>query len=123
MLLDRTDTTNLLDRMRDRGTPLFVLSGVRDGIVPNVMTDRLTALADAPLVGEQRGPITVPIRRTGSDELPADGRGLIQVLPSSPAELESVFGHLVFADSAGRDVLVEWTADRLADSGLAVDRD
>ena len=123
MLLDRTDATHLLDRLRDRGTPLFVLSGVRDGIVPNVMTDRLTALADVPLVGEQRGPITAPIRRTGSDEIPADGRGLIQVLPSSPAELESVFGHLVFADSAGRDVLVEWTADRLVDSGLAVDRD
>ncbi len=73
MLLDPSESTNVLDRIRQHGTPVFIAYGVGDGVVPNATTDRLIHQLDLPLVGPQLTEISLPHRSSGSDTIPADG--------------------------------------------------
>ena len=59
MLLERSDNTHLLDRIRAAGTPLWVAYAANDGVVPNATTNRMLTLLGLPL----DGPTTVPVRR------------------------------------------------------------
>ena len=118
MLLDRSEASNVVERVRQNGTPLFVAYGVGDGVVPNVTTDRLISQLDLPLVGRQLTDIAVPHRVTGSDQVPADGTGVVQLWPFSSAELQSFAAHIVFGQSRSVQVLEEWLAGRLAAEGV-----
>jgi pimeloyl-ACP methyl ester carboxylesterase len=118
MLLDPADNVNVLDRLRSNGTPLFVVYGANDGVVPNWTTDRLLTLAGLPLTGRQLVPVTTPHERLADVEVPADGRGAIQLWPADPVELQSLAGHLVFTRGKADRLLGRWLEDRLAASGL-----
>ncbi|MHB1139763.1 MAG: alpha/beta hydrolase family protein, partial [Microthrixaceae bacterium] len=74
LLTDPADNVNVLARIRDQGTPVFLAYGVGDGVVPNYISDRMIALLDLPLVGHEIRPVGVP-RRDAGDAIPADGNG------------------------------------------------
>jgi hypothetical protein len=114
MLLDHAEATNLTDRVRRQGTPVFVAYGVGDGVVPNATTDRLIHQLDLPLVGRQLTDISLPFRSAGSDAVPADGSGVAQLWPFSSAELQSFAAHVVFSQSHSVRLLEEWLDGRLA---------
>jgi hypothetical protein len=118
MLLDHADNTNLLGRIADRGTPVFLAYGVSDGVVRNEMSDRMISLLDLPLVGDQLTGIGVPFRSTGVDEVPEDGHGVAQLWPFSSAELQSVAAHLVFGQERSERLLEQWLVGRLAAEGV-----
>ncbi len=118
MLLDHADNTNLVERIRDRGTPLFLAYGVGDGVLPNYVSDRMIALVDLPLVGPQLTPIGVSFDSTGSDAIPADGTGAAQIWPNSSAELQSFAAHIAFGQARPVKLLEEWLTGRLAAEGV-----
>jgi hypothetical protein len=97
---------------------VFLAYGVGDGVLRNEMTDRMISLLELPLVGEQLTRIGVPFRSTGSDAMPADGRGVAQLWPFSSAELQSFAAHLVFAQEHSEHLLEQWLAGRLAAEGV-----
>jgi len=94
-LLDRSDPTHYLDRIRRRGTPFFVVYGVGDGVVINETTDRLVELLDLPSVG----PRYRDAQRSTLATLPSDGRAVQQVPTeaSTGALGADFFAHLAFA--------------------------
>lgn len=118
MLLDPAESTNVLDRARRAGTPIFVAYGVGDGVVPNVTTDRLVAQLQLPLVGPQLTDISLPYSLSGGDEIPADGTGVAQLWPYSSAELQSFAAHISFGQSRSVQLLEEWLAGRLSAEGV-----
>ncbi len=118
MLLDHAENTNVLDRIRDHGTPVFVTYGVGDGVVPNVTTDRMISLLDLPLVGRQLTDVTLPHRVAPDEQIPADGSGAAQVWPYSSAELQSFAAHISFGQARSVQLLDEWLAGRLAAEGV-----
>lgn len=78
-LLDRSDNTYYLDRIRRRGTPIYLSYAVDDGIVPNAGTERMIDLLGLPMVGPQVGPIRPGVADGAAPTMPADGRGFGQV--------------------------------------------
>ncbi len=114
MLLDHADNVNVVERIRVNGTPTFLAYGANDGVVPNYASDRLISLLDLPLVGDEIVPVKVPHRRTGSDDMPADGWGAAQFWPNSSPELAPFAAHLVFADYGSEFALRDWIDGRLA---------
>lgn len=119
MLLDRADNVNVVDRLRSSGPPVFLQYGVGDGIVPNTASERLMALADLPLVGPEITPLHLALRRTGSDAIPADGRGAAQVynVHSAPDTM-SFLAHVSFVEPQAELLLQAWLRNRLAAVGL-----
>lgn len=119
MLLDRSENANVLDRLRQRGTALFLQYGVGDAIVPGFASERLMTLADLPLVGPALTPVGSTVRRTGSDAIPADGRGAAQVFNArSSPETMGFLGHLSFLEPRAETLLVAWLRNRLTALGL-----
>ena len=118
MLLDPSESTNVLDRIRQHGTPVLIAYGVGDGVVPNATTDRLIHQLDLPLVGPQLTEISLPHRSSGSDTIPADGSGAAQLWPFSSAELQSFAAHVSFGQSRSVQLLDEWLAGRLVAEGV-----
>lgn len=120
LLLDPSENTNLVDRLRANRFPLFVQYGVADGVVPNVMTDRLMALAGLPLVGQELEAPSVRLDRRRSGAIPADGRGATQVLtPQGPAIIKPFLAHVSFAlQQPSVDLLDAWLVNRLEAMGL-----
>jgi hypothetical protein len=115
MLLDPADNVNFLDRVRERGTPVFMLSGVGDAVVPNFTSARTASLLGLPLVGRTGFPVPGATQKLQVDQVPADGRGAAQefvdgLSPDSPG----FSGHLVFASDRGVRLLDEWVAGRVA---------
>ena len=104
MLLDPADNVNFLDRIRERGTPVFIVSGVDDSIVPNFTSARTVALLGLPLVGRTGFPVPGAATVQG-DHVPADGRGAAQ-------EFEG--GHIAFVTDRAVRLLDEWVAGRVA---------
>jgi pimeloyl-ACP methyl ester carboxylesterase len=119
MLMDHAESANLLDRIRARGTPVFLAYGVGDGVVPNATSDRLISLLGLPLVGPRLTGISLPHRSTGREQIPADGRGVAQLWPFSSAEVQSFAAHIVFAQNRSVRLLEEWLAGRLRAEGVA----
>jgi hypothetical protein len=120
MLMDRGDHVNLLDRIRPNGTPVFLAYGVNDGIVPNRSSERLLRLLGLPLVGPQLAPLVPAPVRADADSPPADGWGVAQVWSSAPMEMQSLGGHVSFAEPRAQRLLREWMVGRLAASGIDV---
>jgi len=118
LLLDHAESTNVLSRLRDRGTPVFVTQGVGDGIVPGATTDRLVSLLDLPLVGPELTSISLPRRSTGGHQVPVDGSGVAQIWPYSSVELQSFAAHISFGQARSVRLLDEWIAGRLAAEGV-----
>lgn len=118
MLLDHGDATNVLDRVRGHGTPVFIAYGVGDGVVPNVNTDRLIHQLDLPVIEPQLTDVSLPHRVTGSEAVPADGTGAAQLWPFSSAELQSFAAHVAFGQARSERLLVEWLDGRLAAEGV-----
>ncbi len=118
LLLDHGDATNVLDRIPQNGTPVFVAYGVDDGVVPNFATDRLMSLLDLPLLSPQLTDVSVPIRHTGSGQIPADGNGAVQLWHFSSPELASFSAHLVFSQARSERLLEQWLDGRLAAEGV-----
>ena len=119
LLLDHADNTNFLTRLRDSRFPLFLQYGTGDGVVPNFSTERMMALADIPLVGEEITPLVLPAERTGSAAIPQDGRGAVQVYPlHSSAETAGFMAHLSFSESEAITALDAWLVNRLEAMGL-----
>jgi pimeloyl-ACP methyl ester carboxylesterase len=118
MLLDPGEGTNLIERIRLRGTPLFLAYGVGDGVVGNATTDRMISLLDVPVLDPVITPVDLPHRRTGSNEVPADGTGAAQLWPTTAAELQSLGAHLVFGQARSEQLLIDWLRGRLAAEGV-----
>ncbi len=118
MLLDHGDATNVLERIPANGTPVFVAYGVADGVVPNFATDRLMHLLDLPLLSPQLTDVSLPIRMTGSEEIPADGNGAAQLWHFSSPELASFAAHLSFSQARSVRLLEEWLEGRLVAEGV-----
>lgn len=115
LLTDPADNVNVLERIRTNGTPTFLAYGVGDGVVPNYISDRMIAMLDLPLVGDEIATVGVPHRRAG-DSIPADGSGFAQVWPDAAPDTMSFLAHLVFVQHASVDLLAEWLQGRLAAS-------
>lgn len=113
MLLDPADNVNVLHRLREQDTPLFLVYGANDGVVPNWTTDRMLTLAQVPLVGRQLTRVSTPHERVESAEVPSDGWGAVQLWPADPVELQSLAGHLVFTLGKADKLLAEWLATPL----------
>ena len=119
MLLDRSDNVNVIDRLRGDGPPLFLQYGVGDGIVPNATSARMAVLADLPLVGPELTPLPDAVRRTGTDTIPADGRGVAQVFNTNSSwEAMSFLAHVSFIEPPAQALLQAWLRNRLAAMGL-----
>lgn len=120
MLLDPAENTNLMTRLRRTRFPLYIQYGVGDGVVPNVMTDRLMALTGVPLVGAELKAPGVSVDRTRSDAIPADGRGATQVpTPQGSWVTRPFLAHLSFALQPESSALLDsWLANRLEAMGL-----
>jgi pimeloyl-ACP methyl ester carboxylesterase len=118
MLLDHADNSNLLERVDPARTPVFLAYGAGDGIVPNFASDRMIALADLPLVGEQLVDVGVPFRRRGGSEVPVDGHGAAQIWPDSSPELQSFVAHVSFAQDRSVALLEQWSRGRLDALGV-----
>jgi hypothetical protein len=119
LLLDPAENSNLLHRIRDAGFPLFVQYGVGDAVVPNWTTERLMALAGLPFVGPEIWPLGMSFPHTGSDAIPADGRGAAQVynVHSAP-ETMGFLAHLSFIEPQAERLLDDWLVNRLHAMGL-----
>lgn len=115
LLLDHADNVNVVERIKAHGTPLFLMYGIGDAVVPPFATERMVALLDLPIVGPQIAPVSVPHRRTGSSAMPADGTGFAQVWPlMSSDELRPFQAHLAFAEGDAETLLDRWLEGRLA---------
>ena len=115
-LLDRADNTYYLDRIRQRGTPIFLSYAVDDGIVPNASTERMISLLDLPLVGRQAGPIPSWLASIRSPTMPTDGRGYGQV-PTGELYgniLKPFLTHLEFMNPISVSALDAWLDGRTA---------
>jgi len=118
MLTDPADNVNVLERIRENGTPTFLAYGAGDGVVPNYVSDRMIALLDLPRVGDEIAAVTVPHRAVG-DAVPADGWGFAQVWPDAAPDTQSFLAHVVFAQYQTLDLLRDWLHGRTAAAGLA----
>lgn len=115
-LLDRADNTFYLDRIRERGTPIFLSYAIDDGIVPNVTTERMLNLLGLPRVGPQAGPVWAPLSPPAAASMPADGRGYGQV-PTGQLYgnlLKPLLSHVEFLNPISVDSLDRWLVDRRA---------
>lgn len=117
MLLDHGEATNVLDRIELSSSPVFVAYGANDGVVPNFATDRLMSLLDLPLLSPELTEVSVDLRRTGSDVVPADGNGAAQLWHFSSAEMASFSAHLSFSQARSERLLEQWLDGRLAALG------
>ena len=119
MLLDPAENTNLVERLRTSSFPLFVQYGVGDAVVPNWTTERLMSLAGLPFVGPEISPLKGSFTRTGSDAIPADGRGAAQVynVHSGP-ETFGFLAHVSFVEPQAERLLDDWLVNRLTAMGL-----
>ncbi len=119
LLLDPAENAYLVDGLARGGPPVFVQYGIGDGIVPNATTERLAVLAGLPLVGPELSPLHTDLVRTGSVDIPADGRGMSQVYPlHSSAETASFLAHTSFTEPAADVLLDRWLVNRLDAMGL-----
>lgn len=118
MLLDRGEGANVLERIRLNRTPTFLAYGVGDGVVGNATTDRMISLLDVPVLDPVITDVELPNRRTGSNQVPADGNGAAQIWPNSSTELQSLGAHLVFGQARSEALLVDWLRGRLSAEGV-----
>ena len=118
LLLDPADSVNVIGRIRENGTPTFLVYGVGDGVVPNHASDRLISLLDLPLVGQQITEVSLPFR-TADTTVPADGYGFAQIWPNAAPDTQSFLAHLSFTEPRALRILDEWLRGRLVEDGLA----
>jgi hypothetical protein len=120
LLLDPADNTHLVERLRTSRFPVFIQYGVGDLVVPNWTTERLMALSGVPFVGEEISPLQGDFPKTGSGEIPADGRGAAQVynVHSAP-ETFGFLAHVSFVEAQAERLLDDWLVNRLTAMGLA----
>ena len=115
MVLDPADNVNFVDRIRARGTPVFMVSGVGDAIVPNWTNARTASLLGLPVVGPTGFPVPGDAPRLAADRVPADGRGAAQDFVDGLTPEDPGFaGHVVFASDRSVRLLDEWVANRVA---------
>jgi len=119
MLLDPSDNVNLLDRIRKRGTPVFLVYGVGDAVVPQYISGRMVSLLGLPLVGPAPAPVAGTVPRISADAVPANGFGAAQIYADGLSVDAPVFaGHLVFSDDRASRLLDQWLAGRLKQLSL-----
>lgn len=115
-LLDRADNTYYLDRIRERGTPVFVTYAIDDGVVGNRSTERMVSLLGLPMVGEQYGPMPGVAGARPGGAMGADGRGFRQV-PTDGLYgnfAKPLLTHVEFMHPISTRTLDEWLDTRLA---------
>lgn len=115
-LLDRADNTYYLDRIRDRGTPVFVTYAVNDGVVGNQTTERMVGTLGLRMVGEQYGPIAGWVGAQPGGSMAADGRGFRQV-PTDGLDgnfAKPLLTHVEFMHPISIRTLDEWLDKRVA---------
>ena len=115
MLLDTADNVNVVDRIRARGTPVLLVYGTGDAIVPNFASERLVRLLQLPVVGPAPVEVEGASGAVAADRVPADRRGAVQIdadglRPSDPG----FGGHLVFSSDRATRYLDEWLSAHLA---------
>lgn len=113
-LLDRADNTYYLDRIRRRGTPVYVSYAIDDGVVPNFSTERMLALLDLPMTGKRWGPVGLGLDADWTAAMPADGRAFSQV-PTDELYgnvLKPFLTHLEFLNPVSVSALDLWLDDR-----------
>jgi hypothetical protein len=119
MLVDRGENTNVLDRIRSAGTPLWLDYAAHDGVVPNTSSDRMTTLLGLPFVGTAFAPIPPSLPRVAT--MPADGTGVAQIptgyLSSNLAA--ALLAHTSFMDPAPTADLNQWLDGRVSSMHLA----
>lgn len=113
MLLDRSDNTYLLDRIREAGTPLWLAYARQDGVVPNTSSNRMMALLGLPLSGPVYTPTLPSVPHVKG--MPPGGTGASQ---NQTSQLDSnlakaLLAHTTFSDPGPEGVLSEWLERRL----------
>ena len=115
-LLDRSDNTFYLDRLRQRRLPIYLSYAVDDGIVPNSSTERMISLLDLPMVGAKVGPLPAALGTAPLASMPADGRAFGQV-PTGDLYgniLKPFLTHLEFMNPISVAALDAWLTGRTA---------
>lgn len=118
MLLDPADNSFYLPRIRDRGTPVYLVYSVDDGVVPNPSSERMAMLLGLPQVGSPHRPMTAAAVVGSTPAMPVDGRGVQQV-PTAYLDqtfLKPFLAHLAFVDPLPEAALDEWLVARRAAS-------
>ena len=116
MLLDRADNTNVLDRIRAAGTPVWLAYARDDGIVPNTSSNRMLDLLDLPVEGRTYVPTLPSVVHV--DGMPADGSGATQI-PTAYLDdnlAKSLLTHTSFLDAVPAEALRTWLDQRLAEA-------
>ena len=113
MLLDRAENSNLLDRIKAAGTPLWLAYARQDGVVPNASSNRMMELLDLPLSGPMV--VEVPSSITRVEAIPSNGTGASQ---NQTSQLDSNFAkalmaHVTFDDPGSKTVMSHWLDQRL----------
>jgi hypothetical protein len=115
MIADRADPTYYLDRIRARGTPLYLAYGQDDGVVPNPDTDRIIALTGVPLVGTQATASWPGTVSRQVPTMPASGSGAQQIPTGylDGNDLKPLLTHLAFAQPDAIAALNAWLDRRV----------
>ena len=100
-LMDRSDPTYYLDRIRRAGTPFFLVYATNDGVVGNPMSGRVIELGGLP-------------RTAGA--VPQDGRGVLEIAgaPANADPLRAFLAHTQFTSPASVAALDGWWDRMLA---------
>ena len=119
MLLERSDNTYVLDRIRTAGTPLFLVYAANDGVVNNAESNRLITELGLPVYGDTYVPIPLGTLRIA--RFPVNGTAASQI-PTSQLDgnlLKPLFTHTTFGDPGPMAELDEWLTQRIAHFGAA----
>ncbi len=111
-LMDRTDSSLFLDRIRQRGTPVYLVYSVDDGVVFNPASERLMAMLGLPFVGTPSRPLSTAVTARSVNAMPIDGSGAQQV-PTAYLDqtfLKPFVSHIAFLDPAPEKALDDWLA-------------
>lgn len=120
MMLDRTENALVIDRVRALGTPVRIVYGASDGIVPNTSTDRMLRLLASPVVG----PIKVVAPTAAPDGVAVEGVDRDPFAPDRVATQIDTWGeqqtwlgplltHLSFLDQSPMEDLGAWLDRRV----------
>jgi pimeloyl-ACP methyl ester carboxylesterase len=115
MLMDRADNVYLLDRIRQHGTPFYLVYAMGDGIVPNSSSERMVRLLGLPLLAPTYWPVP---GTTTVGTMPADGTGASQFptwdAAATTGALLPLTAHTWFSSDRPAGELDHWLDQRLA---------
>jgi hypothetical protein len=117
MLLDRGENAHFMEELGASGRAVFLQVGVGDHVVPNETSTRMARLLGFTKMEPSYGAVDVP--SNGSPQLPADGRGLREIWPTTASpETQGILAHVSFSEPAAMRLMDDWLDNRLAALGI-----